>query len=91
MTIEIKQDTIYHTATQEAFDELMEELETAGYEWISGALPSSTKYWNDFKDRTCVYLYRQAKSMYYARLYFFQEFFPDNPIIEYKTKKEREE
>jgi len=35
---------IYHVETQEAYDELMIELEEKGYKWLSGNKPTEFDY-----------------------------------------------
>ncbi|EUJ23491.1 hypothetical protein MFLO_15865 [Listeria floridensis FSL S10-1187] len=89
MTIKINQDTIYHTPTQEAFNELVQELEAAGYLWTGKALPTSINNWYRLQEETCVRTYSDQKILSYDDLSYYKEYFNDVPIIEYKTKKER--
>ena len=41
--------TIYHVKTQQAYDELMNELEEKGYKWRSGYKPTEYNYWEQEK------------------------------------------
>lgn len=51
-----KEFKIYHTETQEDYDDLMIKLEKEGCMWASGDKPTSKDYWNDNEEDTVIYL-----------------------------------
>ena len=79
---------IYHTETQEDYDELMVELEAENYVWSSGYRPTEWRKWSDNGKDTCIAV--QDKLIYYSNTSFYNQFHPDIPIVEYKLKFTKE-
>ena len=76
----------YLTATQEAYDELMSELEEKGYKWLSGREPTAFNYWEQNKGNTCINI--SSKYITFMNIEQSKKQHPDIPIIEYKAKGE---
>ena len=79
---------IYHTETQEDYDELMVELEAENYVWSSGYRPTEWRKWSDNGKDTCIAV--QDKLIYYSNTSFYNQFHPDILIVEYKLKFTKE-
>ena len=77
---------IYNTATQEAYDELMSELEEKGYEWDSGHKPTYFKCWSEDKEDTCIAI--SGKKLTSGSIKWYKKQHSNIPIIEYKAKGE---
>ena len=77
---------IYHVETQEAYDELMIELEEKGYKWLSGYKPTSKNYWKSYKENTCIVIL--GKYITFKDIEQCKKQYPNIPIIEYKAKGE---
>ena len=86
MTNKIK---IYRTATQADYNALMLELESKGYKWLDGSLPTQGNSFNRYED---TYYYLEggvitlSEKEYYERLYR-GGLYRGVPIIEYKGGK----
>ena len=78
--------TIYHVETQEAYDELMSELEAKWYKWLSGREPTSKDYWKSYKENTCIVIL--DKYIAFMSIKQCKKQYPYIPIIEYKAKGE---
>ena len=76
----------YHVETQEAYDELMIELEEKGYKWLSGRKPTDFNYWEQNKGNTCINI--SSKYITFMNIEQSKKQHPDIPIIEYKAKGE---
>ena len=77
---------IYHTETQADYDALMVELEEQGCMWLSGRKPTeTTKNWKINSSETCVRVDKKM-DMYDKRSYYTR-YYPDVPIIKYKSKE----
>ena len=78
---------IYRTATREDYNALMVELESKGFEWISGHKPTSKDYcWKEDKENTCICI--SGKEITFGSIRWHKKTYPDTPIIEYKAKGE---
>ena len=82
--------TIYHTATQEDYDALMVELEKQGFRWggVYGEKPTKEFYYKVYTSDTTITTYTDA--IRYGCIKDNMESNPDEPIIEYKAKKQGE-
>ena len=79
---------IYHTATQEDYDALMTEFEENGYYWASGNKPTEEFNYKKYTSATTVTACKDV--IRYSCVRYEMEFNPEEPIIEYKAKKEGE-
>lgn len=77
---------IYHVKTQQAYDELMSELEGKGYEWLSGYKPTEYNYWEENKEDSCINIL--GKYIGFMNIERSKNQYPNIPIIEYKAKGE---
>ena len=81
---------IYRTATREDYNALMVELESKGFEWISGHKPTSKDYcWKEDKENTCICI--SGKEITFGSIRWHKKQYPDTPIVEYKAKGEKME
>ena len=78
--------TVYHVETQEAYDQLMSELEVKGYEWLSGYKPTEHNYWEQSKEDSCINI--SSKYITFMNIEQSKKQHPNIPIIEYKAKGE---
>lgn len=77
---------IYHVETQEAYDELMIELEEKGCEWRDGEkLTDIDKFSTHGKD---TYVYEERCEISISSGDYFKKYHSDVPVIEYKAKGE---
>lgn len=82
-----KEMKIYHTETQEDYDDLMIKLENEGYKWLDGEKSTSKNYWGLFKSETIVNLNENREyTMTYGRLGNVRYFHPEIKIIKHKAK-----
>ena len=79
--------TIYHTATQEDYEDLMIELEKKGFRWGSTRDKKPTEEFNYkvYTSETTITTYTDV--IRYGCVKEEMGFNPDEPIIEYKAKK----
>jgi len=77
---------IYHTATQQAYDELMIELEETGHRWLSGNSPTFFNYWGRSKEDSCIII--SSKYITFMNIEQSKKQHSNTPIIEYKAKGE---
>ena len=77
---------IYHVETQQAYDELMSELEEKGYKWLSGYKPTSKNYWSEDNEDTCITI--SGKKITFDSIEWYKKEYPNILIIEYKAKKQ---
>ena len=77
---------IYHVETQQAYDELMIELEVKGYKLLSGREPSNFNYWEQNKETSCVII--SSKYITFMNIEQSKKRYPNILIIEYKAKGE---
>lgn len=76
---------IYHTKTQEDFNDLMIDLEAEGCMWASVLTPTErTKNWEVNSSETCVSV--DKKAIAYEEKNFYTLRYPDVPIINYTAK-----
>ena len=82
--------TIYHTATQEDYEDLMVKLEKQGFRWGSvwGRCPTEKFNYKVHKSETTITTFTDVIS--YSCVKDDMENYPDEPIIEYKAKKKAE-
>lgn len=77
---------IYHVETQEAYDELMIELEEKGCEWRDGEkLTDIDEFSTHGKD---TYVYEERCEISISSGDYFKKYHSDVPVIEYKAKGE---
>ena len=77
---------IYHVETQQAYDELMIELEEKGYKWLSENKPTDLNYWEQRKENSCIEI--QGKGIAFGHLEQCIKQYPYTHIIKYKAKGE---
>ena len=77
---------IYHVETQEAYDELMNELEEKGYKWLSENKPTDLNYWEQRKENSCIEI--SGKDIAFGHLEQCIKQYPYTHIIKYKAKGE---
>ena len=77
---------IYHVETQQAYDELMSELEEKGYKWLSWKKPTAVNLWFMYKETTCIKI--SGKDIAFRDIKQCKKQYPNIPIIEYKAKGE---
>ena len=82
--------TIYHTATQEDYEDLMIKLEKQGFRWGSvwGRNPTEKFNYKVHKSETTITTYTDV--IRYSCVKDDMETYPDEPIIEYKANKKAE-
>ena len=82
--------TIYHTETEEDYNSLMVELEKQGFRWgsVCGAKPTEKFNYNVYTSETTITTFTDVIS--YSCVKDDMEYYPDEPIIEYKAKKQLE-
>lgn len=82
--------TIYHVETEEDYNALMIELEKQGFRWgsIRGKKPTEEFYYDVYTSETAITTYTDV--IRYGRVKEEGVFRPDEPIIEYKAKKQGE-
>ena len=81
---------IYRTRTQADYDALMVELEAEGYKWAGGKMPTELSLFDKYGSETAVVakVIISEKNIYYSDVAYQIENSPNEPIIEYKAKKE---
>ena len=84
--IEEKIMKVYHVETQQAYDELMNELEEKGHRWLTGVKPTEHNYWEEYKKDSCVII--PSKYITFNNIEQSKKQHPNIPIIEYKAKGE---
>ena len=84
--IEEKIMKIYHVETQQAYDELMNELEEKGHRWLTGVKPTEHNYWEEYKKDSCVII--PSKYITFNNIEQSKKQHPNIPVIEYKAKGE---
>ena len=77
---------IYHVETQEAYDELMSELEVKGCKWIDGEKLIVFDEFSTYGIDT--YVYDECCKISISSGNYFKEHHSDEPVIEYKAKGE---
>ena len=82
--------TIYHTETEEDYNSLMVELEKQGFRWgsVCGKKPTKKFNYNVYTSETTITTFTDVIS--YSCVKDDMEYYPDEPIIEYKAKKQLE-
>ena len=82
--------TIYRTRTQEDYNSLMIELEEQGFRWgsVLGKKPTEKNNYNVYTSETTITTFTDVIS--YSCVKDDMEYYPDEPIIEYKAKKQVE-
>ena len=78
--------TVYHVKTQEAYDELMSELEEKGCEWFGGEKPTLRNNFKEYDEDT--HIYDECSIISFSDGYYFKKYCSDEPAIEYKAKGE---
>ena len=81
---------IYRTKTQEDYNSLMVELEKQGLRWgsVCGKKPTEKFNYNVYTSETTITTFTDVIS--YSCVKDDMEYYPDEPIIEYKAKKQGE-
>ena len=81
---------IYRTRTQEDYNSLMSELEEQGFRWgsVLGKKPTEKNNYNVYTSETTITTFTDVIS--YSCVKDDMEYYPDEPIIEYKAKKQLE-
>ena len=78
----------YRVETQQAYDELMIELEEKGCKWRNGKKPTQlAKFKNYGKD---TYIFDESGVLSFSDGEYFKKYHSDEPVIEYKAKKQLE-
>ena len=77
---------IYHVETQQAYDELMSELEEKGYKWADGEMLNLKNYFNVYKSKTTITKNSNRKRIQYADVNYDKINNPNVEIIKYKAK-----
>ncbi|WP_271000195.1 DUF3310 domain-containing protein [Listeria seeligeri] len=82
---------IYHTETQEDFDELLKKMKKEGYHWWPDKVikPDDSRLWRYLKQNTVVYV--EEEELCYGTLPYAKAEYPNIPIETYKAKKNSEE
>ena len=84
--IEEKKTKIYHVETQQAYDELMSELEEKGCEWRDGEkLTDIDEFSTHGKD---TYVYEERCDISISSGDYFKKYHRNETLIEYKAKGE---
>ncbi|WP_311775085.1 DUF3310 domain-containing protein [Listeria seeligeri] len=78
---------IYHTETQEDFDELLKKMKKEGYHWWPDKVikPDDSRLWRYLKQNTVVYV--EEEELCYGTLPYAKAEYPNIPIEKYKAKK----
>ena len=79
---------LYHTATQEDYDDLMIELEEKGITWSGGSKPTSINNWQRTGSNTCISLNNRV--IEYCDTSYYNHNYPFIEIIEYKAKGDKQ-
>ena len=81
---------IYRTRTQEDYNSLMVDLEKQGFRWgsVLGKKPTEKNNYNVYTSETTITTFTDVIS--YSCVKDDMEYYPDEPIIEYKAKKQGE-
>ncbi|HGX1670109.1 DUF3310 domain-containing protein [Listeria seeligeri] len=79
---------IYHTETQEDYDELLKKLEKEGCRWWSYRVitPDDSRLWRYYKQNTVVYV--KEKGVSYGDIDYAKDEYPNIPIEKYKVKQD---
>ena len=80
--------TIYHTATQEDYDALMIALEELGIKWKGGEKLTDFDEFKTYGKDT--YIYEEHGVVSFSDVGYFKKYHSDEPLIEYKAKKQGE-
>ncbi|MBM5705181.1 DUF3310 domain-containing protein [Listeria ivanovii] len=85
---EDKQMKLYHTETQEDYDELLKKLEKEGCRWWSYRVitPDDSRLWRYYKQNTVVYV--KEKGVSYGDANYAKDEYPNIPIEKYKVKQD---
>ena len=78
---------IYHVEIQQAYDELMNELEEKGHRWLTGVKPTEHNYWEEYKEDGCVII--SSKYITFMNIEQSKKQHSNIPIVEYKEKGEK--
>ena len=82
----MKETKVYHVETQEAYDELMIELEEKCCKWKGGEKPTNFHVFKRYGKNT--YIYDEYGVIQVSSGDYFKEHYNNEPVIEYKAKGE---
>lgn len=89
--MDIPAKTVYHTPTQEDYNDLMTKLASQGYTWaIFNTDPSTERnYWDRFEEETCVEVGNViSKEISYGDIEYYQNHKSKfGEVVEYRVKK----
>ena len=77
---------IYHVETQQAYDELMIELEDKGFKWKNGENPTKPNAFERYDED--IYIYVKGGLLSFSSAEYFKKFQSYETFIEYKEKGE---
>lgn len=63
MKIEFKPKEVYHAQTLKEAEWILKIAHEQGREWSSGASYLQINYWDDYKQKTCYYIYKNIKGV----------------------------
>ena len=78
--------TVYHVETQQAYDELMTELEEKGCKWREGEKPTHLDKFKTYSKDT--YIYDECGLISFSDGDHFKAYYSNETLIEYKAKGE---
>ena len=84
----MKEIKIYHVETQQAYDELMAELEEKGCKWVGGEKLTDFGEFSTYGIDT--YIYDEYGVISLSSENHFKEHYSNEPVIEYKAKAKGE-
>ena len=62
--MKLEKKTVYKVKTQMDYDAMMRDAEQQGFAWSFGEKATSCNYWNEYKDKTVVYVERDNELAY---------------------------
>lgn len=54
--MKLEKKTVYKVKTQMEYDAMMSDAERQGFTWLYGEKATSRNYWNEYKDKTIIYV-----------------------------------
>ena len=82
--------TIYHTATKEDYDALMEELEKDGCYWGgSKKPPTEINVWHVNNESTVIFL-KNNLELTYSNIFYSKKRYPNTTLTVYKAKGDKQ-
>lgn len=87
----IKTDkVVYRARTQEEYDWLMDKLETDGFRWSDGSLPTEADVWELYLSETCINFNDMIITFSAFNFYKNESDYKDHEIIEVSDLMENE-